>query len=198
MHPRCGLPSSCGERPETVSKFVEVSPMVLAQYELILGGAYRLHRPEDIEPFTALAAEAFPQLAARIKCFASDWLGRQFAQDNARVIDGEPQILLLEPGTGEAVEIPCDYAAFHKQELVEFPDAAVSYGFFQDWLASGGTVPDRVQCVGYRIPLYLGGADDLSNLALQDLAVYWTVCGQILAQIRDHAVGTVIGNVSIS
>ena len=38
--------------------------MVLAQYELILGGAYRLHRPEDIEPFTALAAEAFPQLAA--------------------------------------------------------------------------------------------------------------------------------------
>ena len=172
--------------------------MVLAQYELTLGGAYRLHRPEDVEPFIALAREAFPYLAGRIKCFASDWLGRQFALDNERVIDGEPQILLLEPGAGEILEIPVGYTAFHEQELVEFPDAAVSYGFFQDWLASNGMVPDHMQCVGYKIPLYLGGADDLSNLALQDFAVYWTLCGQLLAQTRDLPVGTVIGGVAIA
>lgn len=189
-----GCVKSCNPR----LPFVKVTPMVFAQRELTLGGAYRLHRPEDVEPFTKLAREAFPHLASRIKCFASDWLGRQFALDNARVVDGEPQILLLEPGTGEVLEVPVGYAAFHEQELVEFPDAAVSYDFFQDWLASGGMVPDYLQCVGYKIPLYLGGTDDLSNLVLQDFAVYWTLFGQLLAQIGDHPVGTAVGSVSVS
>jgi hypothetical protein len=171
--------------------------MALAQPELTLSGAYRLHRPEDIEPFTTFAREAFPHLAGRIKCFASDWLGRQFALDNARVIDGEPQILLLEPGTGQALEIPFDYVAFHAKELVDFPDAAVSYGYFEDWLAGGGAVPDYWQCVGYTTPLYLGGDDSVSNLALQDFAVYWALCGQLLAQTSDLPVGTVIGGVTI-
>jgi hypothetical protein len=163
-----------------------------------LKGAYRLHRPEDVARFTALAAEAFPQFAERIECFGADWLGRQFATDQGRVVEGEPQILMLEPGSGEALEIPVNVAAFHAEELVNEPDTAAAYSFYQQWLATGGVCPDYDQCIGYKRPLYLGGSDDVSNLEVIDFDVYWSLSAQILAQVCGLPAGTSIEQVSIS
>jgi hypothetical protein len=105
---------------------------------------------------------------------------------------------MLEPGTGEALEIPVDRTGFHTQELVDEPDAAVAQSFFRQWLAGGGQRPGYDQCVGYRKPLYLGGADDLTNLELVDLDVYWSLAAQLLRKVRGLQVGTPIGDVSIS
>src|SRR4051812_45228190 len=77
-------------------------------------GAYRLHDTDDVGRFTALAAEAFPEFASRITCFAADWAGSQFATDEARVVGGERQILLLEPGTGKVLQIPAGLDSFHE------------------------------------------------------------------------------------
>ncbi|MGJ3649477.1 T6SS immunity protein Tdi1 domain-containing protein [Sphingomonas sp. GlSt437] len=165
---------------------------------LYLDGAYRRHRNEDVVRFTKLAIDAFPELAGRIECFGADWLGRQFAIDHHRLADGMPQVVMLEPGTGEALEIPVDKRAFHEEELAEDPDAAAAYSFFVQWLKSGGTKPGFNQCVGYKMPLYLGGLDDLSNLELGDLDVYWSISAQLLAKSRGLRIGTTIGNVSIS
>ena len=163
-----------------------------------LDGAYRLHRPEDVARFTALAVEAFPQFADRIECFGADWLGRQFATDQGRVVAGEPQVLMLEPGTGEALELPVDRTSFHTEELVNEPDAAAAYSFFEEWLDAGGVRPEYDQCVGYKRPLYLGGRDDITNLEALDLEAYWTLSAQILDQVRGLPPGTAIGQVSIS
>jgi hypothetical protein len=162
-----------------------------------LGGAYRLHLSEDIEKFTALAAQAFPDVAERITCFASDWAGRQFATDEARLIKGERQILLLEPGTGEALHIPAGLDTFHTGELVQQPDAVAGVSFFHQWLAVGGQAPMYGQCVGYKKPLFLGGEDEVTNLELVDFAIYWVLAAQILEQVRGLPVGTRIGSISI-
>jgi len=162
-----------------------------------LDGAYRLHRNEDVARFTQLAADAFPELATRIECFGADWLGRQFATDRGRIVAGRPQVLMLEPGTGEALEIPVDREAFHEEELLEEPDAVAAYSFFRQWLAGGGERPAYAQCVGYKRPLYLGGSDDVTNLELNDFDVYWTIAGQLLTQVRGLPVGTRIGSVSV-
>src|SRR5689334_5767302 len=106
-----------------------------------LSDAYRLHRPEDVARFTALAARAFPEFADRIECFGSDWLGRQFATDQGRLVGGVPQVLMLEPGTGEVLEIPVDRAAFHEVELLQEPDAVAAVSFFEEWLVAGGRPP---------------------------------------------------------
>lgn len=150
-----------------------------------LPGLYRRHREEDVERFTALAEAAFPDLKGAIRCFGADWLGRQFATDARRVEGGKPQVVLIEPGTGEVLEIPADIDSFHTTILVDEADAAVAEPFYRDWLASGGARPAYDQCIGYIRPLFLGGADDLGNLELSDLDVYWTITGQILTQIRD-------------
>jgi hypothetical protein len=105
---------------------------------------------------------------------------------------------MLEPGTGEALEIPVDREAFHAEELVDEPDAAAAYSFFAQWLAAGGVRPEYDQCIGYKRPLYLGGSDDVTNLEAIDFDVYWSLSAQILAQVRGLPAGTSIGQVSIS
>ena len=105
---------------------------------------------------------------------------------------------MLEPGTGQALEIPVDQAAFHEVELVQEPEAAVAYSFFREWEANGGVIPSYEECVGYQKPLYLGGTDDLRNLQLTSMDVYWTLSGQLLAQTRGLPVGTRIADITIS
>ena len=165
--------------------------------KVFLDGAYRLHHSDDVARFTALAAEAFPDLTNRITCFGADWAGNQFATDEARLVNGERQILLLEPGIGEVLQIPCGLDTFHDGLLLEERDATAAYSFFQEWLAMGGVAPRYEQCVGYKKPLYLGGLDQVSNLEVTDFEVYWAICGQLLAQVRGLPIGTKIGRVSI-
>lgn len=160
--------------------------------------AYRLHQQDDVQRFTALAADTFPTFATRIECFGASWLGWQFATDRARVERGEKLVLLLEPGGGEAFEIPATFASFHETELVEDPDATVALSFYRDWLKGGGVAPTYGQCIGYTRPLYLGGADEVANLELVDFEVYWGLAAQLLAKVRGLPVGTRVGNVSIA
>lgn len=175
----------------------EGQPCESVSPKIFLDGAYRLHESGDVERFTAMAAEAFPEFAQRITCFGSDWLGRQFAMDSGRLQNGEPQVLMLEPGTGAALEIPADYGSFHTQELFEAPGAAVAYSFFQEWIATGAQPPSYRQCVGYRVPLFLGGEDTLVNLELCEFEVYWSTTAQVLAKVRNLPVGTRVNVVSI-
>lgn len=166
--------------------------------EPVLDGAYRLHRDADIARYTNCAVEVFPRKARQIACFGADWMGRQFALDRSRMAGGEPQVTLLDPETQEIFEIPCGYREFHTGELFGHPNETVNHDRFKEWLASGGQSPNYGECVSFKVPLFLGGADTFDNLTVSDLEVYWTINGQILAQIGDLPMGTDIGPFSIS
>jgi Domain of unknown function (DUF1851) len=148
------------------------------------GGLYRVHSNQTGRLGRQLAAEAFPEYAGRARPFGYDWLGRQFAIDLARVEDGEPLVLMLEPGTGQALEIPTTFVEFHDAELVDEADAALAADFFEQWRSlHPDTIPlDPNACVGYRVPLFMGGADETDNLEVNDLDVYWTLFGQLRAK----------------
>lgn len=164
-------------------------------------GVYRLHDADTATRFTRMVGDAFPEHASAIHVFAGDWLGRQFALDRRRVdATGEPQILLLEPGTGEALEIPVTFATFHDEELVDEADAAVAASFFAAWKrAHPELVPlEASRCVGYRVPLFLGGSDDLDNLGVCDVEVYWGLTSQLRVVTRSRGPGTPIRHVGIN
>lgn len=36
------------------------------------------------------------------------------------------------------------------------------------------------QCVGYKVPLFLNGQDDIDNRELSDMEVYWGLMGQMV------------------
>ena len=142
-------------------------------------GLYRVHTRASAAAADELVAAAYPDFPGRVACFGMDWLGRQFSLDVTRGTPDDPQVLLFDIGAGEALEIPTPFFAFHDQELTEYTDAALASELFEQWLRAH---PDPIgfdQCVGYKIPLFLSGTDDISNLELADLDVYWTLTGQL-------------------
>jgi hypothetical protein len=143
-------------------------------------GLYRVHDATTGPRSNRIVAEAFPAFASRACPFGFDWLGRQFAVDSDRREGTEPLVLMLEPGTGEALEIPLTFSDFH-EELDDLREPALAETFFVAWKrAHPGSLPlKRSECVGYRIPLFLGGSDALDNLTVTDAEVYWELSAQL-------------------
>lgn len=159
-------------------------------------GLYRVHTPQSMLQWNQLALKAFPELPKGIFCFGYDWLGRQFCLDPSRMESGEPLVVMLEPGTGDYFEIPTSFQQFHNEELVNHADAALANGFHADWLKASNQVPAHSQCVGYNHPLFLGGNDDIANLTLSDMRIYWDVMVQLICKTRDLPPGTPIGEIA--
>jgi hypothetical protein len=99
---------------------------------------------------------------------------------------------MFELGTGEALEIPANLQSFHEEVLIEHGEAALAISFHEKWLAAGGKAPNYAQCIGYQKPLFLGGDDEVWNLQLSDLDVYWHVVGELVRKTRGLPPGTPI------
>lgn len=148
------------------------------------GGAYRVIKHSDVDLWRTRVESAFPDFASRISCFGFDWLGRVFALDAQRFEQGSFGVVMFEPGTGEALEIPCNLVSFHNDELIEFREEALAISFFTQWIAAGGSRPPYDRCIGYKRPLFLGGNDIVDNLEESDLDVYWHLSSQLIRQSR--------------
>jgi hypothetical protein len=161
-------------------------------------GLYRVVDATTGPVLARLAAEAFPDFAARVHPFAYDWLGRAFALDASRITGGQPMVLMLEPGTGEALEIPHSFTRFH-EELADLMEPALAASFFEAWAKTNAHALPLAPsvCVGYKVPLFLSGKDTVDNLEVADLDVYWTLSGQLHQGIRDLPTGTKIKGVSV-
>ncbi len=158
------------------------------------GGVYRMHTVESASAVAPVLQVAFPDAPPHDLPFAYDWLGRQFC---ARADDPGATVLLFEPGSGECFDVPVAFSDFHDVALVDDGDGVLATGYFADHRAAGGAAPTVTECVGFKIPLFLGGRDDFSNLELTDMDVYLEVMGQVLQQVRGLPPGTPIGGVTI-
>lgn len=149
------------------------------------GGLYRIHKLDEIEKWDEIVTEAYPEFRGRIHCFGYDWLGRQFAIDKKRVKNDKPLILMFEPGTADVLEIPCDFEEFHELEIPEYHDACLASSFYKQWREEVDNRDiEKSKCVGYKVPLFLGGTDDVSNLELSDIDVYWTICSELIRKAK--------------
>jgi hypothetical protein len=159
------------------------------------GGLYRVHTSVSAAAATQFVVDAFPEFQTRAMCFAFDWLGRQFATDSARGVASDPEVLMFEPGTGQVLEIPVPFSDFHDEELVAYTDEALASGFFAAWMTTHGSALGFNECVGYRTPLFLGGSDDVANLEISDIDVYWTIMGQLRLKALNLPAWTAITSV---
>jgi len=161
------------------------------------GGLYRIVRTSDLSAWNDRVSLGFPEFAERITCFGYDWLGRAFAIDAARQEQGQPAVLLFEPGTGEALAVPANIQTFHDDELIQHSDRALASNAYNEWLARKGAVPAYAECIGYKVPLFLNGKDTFENMELSDLDVYWHLMGQLIVKTRNLRPGTRVGPVTI-
>src|SRR4051794_17310233 len=113
--PPDGVAAALGPTPAVVTDIVAALGGVT-----LAGGLYRVFDSAGVTTWTAVAAEAFPSLADRATVFAADWLGRFMAADSGRRDSaGEALVLLLDPGTSEALEVPVTVEGVHTTELLE-------------------------------------------------------------------------------
>jgi hypothetical protein len=156
-----------------------------------------VHTFDSAREANAHIAAGFTEFVARIRCFAFDWLGRQFSVDETRGEPGDPGVLMFEPGTAQALEIPTTLSRFFDEELVDHANAALAVEFYSEWMNSGGSAPAFSECVGYRTPLFLGGADDVSNLEVLDMSVYLHLMSELRQGTRELPPGAQIDGLAI-
>jgi hypothetical protein len=69
-----------------------------------------------------------------------------------------------------------NFVDFHDILAPEYPQDCFAFNFFNKWFeASGHYVLKYDQCVGYKVPLFLNGQDELENLEVSDMEVYWEI-----------------------
>lgn len=161
-------------------------------------GLYRICSFGIIDNFTNMAEEYFPEFQDKIQVFAYDWLGRLFALDQTTGVRNESEILLIEPGAGDALEIPASIVDFHNSILVEHPDEALARPFFEEWQIKNTQTINFSDCVGYKIPLFLHGEDEVENLEIIDINVYFSLCSQLWNKTIQLKPGQSIKNISIT
>ena len=137
-------------------------------------GLYRLHTAATATEAERFVTQAFPKYRDRLVCIGVDWLGRQYALNRRRphpADPSEPLLLSFDPEADGADPEPCTFAGFHAGEGV----ASCSRERWQEWTIHN---PDHsplahTDCIGLRIPLFLGGADAPANMAVVNTAAYW-------------------------
>lgn len=155
-------------------------------------GLYRIFESSLREDIHESVSIAFPEWADQVLLLGSDWMGRVLALSLA-----ENTILLFEPGAGEVRDSGIPLGRFHNLVLPDTQAEALAPTFFGLWLSQGGSEPGYRECVGYRIPLFLGGSDDLANLEIGDLSVYWFITAQLVAATRNIPIGGSIGHITL-
>lgn len=157
-------------------------------------GLYRVHNLGDIKKWNKIVSKEFSDYN-NILCFAYDWMGRQFAIDLDRTDKNQNLLLMCDPGAGEILESELSFADFHNNDLVDYFDDLFSPDLF--FACTKDKKLKREKCFGYMVPLFLSGSEDIDNLELSDMEVYWEICAQTFKQIKDLPEGSKISSFNI-
>ena len=178
-------------------------PAPLADLLGALGGAtladgfYRFHTPDSAAAADIASAKLIKGYGTRCRAFAFDWLGRELAVDLGK--DGRGELVIcVDPGGGEYMTTDVPFGEWH--DVVAGEDDPLAYPFYQEWRAANPTAGPLGfdQAIGYQVPLFLGGEDEVGNLEVISREVYFEICTQLALKTRDLPVGTTIKEITIS
>ena len=160
-------------------------------------GIYRAFTPKEILEYTEIAGRLYNKLPGRVTVFGCDWLGRLFAVDTDGLVDRQALVLLLETERGKGIAIDLPVVEFYNQVLVEDADEVLAKPFFEEWRRETNLDIGIDECVGYKVPVFLGGEDELANLEVSDRAVYTEMLAQLRAKVRNMKEGQKVGQVTV-
>lgn len=154
-------------------------------------GLFRVHGQESVERVDRMLHEYFPETAGVWTALGSDWMGRVFAVKDTSEPESD-RLAYIDPGCAKVNILHFTYNELVQEVLHVDGDLIFEQEYYTDWLEYGGSVPTFEACVGFDIPPFLGGSDGEENLKVQDMAVYWSIFGQLWSRIKGVPVGTPI------
>lgn len=156
-------------------------------------GLYRVHSFQTSTKWSFIIASYFNDYQNMIYPFAFDWMGRHFCTS----IKGD-YIFMFDPATYEVFQLQQTIIDFHKINTEEDMDSLFSMNFFKQVLLHLNQQETKYdECLGYKVPLFLGGNDNIDNYEIWNIEVYWEICKQLYFKVKDLPEGTAINEVKI-
>lgn len=181
-----GLESQTTCEAENVSNFIKIfSGQEFGQ------GIFRVVEKDDIEKWHDVVLEMFSDFQETFLLFGYDWLGRFFATNEI-----ENAVFLFDSSTNNILTLEIDFSSFVNKMLPKHAKDILDLNVYKKWIKKNNP-PQYSNCIGYKIPLFLGGKDSIHNFEECDMEVYWSISAQIISQIKNKADGTVIDSFSI-
>jgi hypothetical protein len=156
-------------------------------------GLFKIHSYGSFYSWTQIAFEYFKKYRGNSYCFAFDWVGRQYAVNYNK---GKTLILMLDPATAEVFELEANIESFLNEEIEEFKIGVLEFEKFRVLSERTAFKLNFGQCMGFKKFLFLGGKDELNNLEVVDMEVYWELNYQVFCKTNGLPPGTSI-NLSI-
>lgn len=139
-------------------------------------GLYRIHSLESSFEWTAFIKQIFPEYSDDIVVISYDWYGRQFAI-NIKEIN---LIHMYDPATFEYFNIHDNISEFHNLTITDSDEDLLLNEEFQDWLKVENHLLDIIECVGFKVPLFMNGQESLSNTERINMKFYWEINYKLL------------------
>ena len=160
--------------PKSLKSIIEI-----AQGKIYERGLFRIYNFKNILRRTQKGKEYFSSERSDYYCFGCDWTGRQFAvnYDNSH-------IFMLDHSINEFSHLKSTLEIFFCDFLVNMKnDVLLGTEFINimDHLKIDQLVENQV--LGFKVPLFLGGKDQLDNYIISDLDMDWDVSLQIKDQV---------------
>lgn len=124
-------------------------------------GLYRIYTVGEAATATRRIGEAHPDAKDKVDVFAIDWLRREYAV-------GEGRVVMFSPITGEVLDAPVGLVAFHDRSLVDNAGAILDAPLFKAFLRARGVKGlARDEQVALKVPLSEGGKIEVDNFEIR-------------------------------
>jgi hypothetical protein len=143
-------------------------------------GVYTIVSRDEASALLALVESVFEGMAGKIDIFAVDWMGRIFATD-ATTLDatGLNIVTCFDLAEPNGFYTDANFDDFHNKVAVDRQESLFNMDQYEEWIKGNASPSDGVSCVGYKIPLFLGGEDAVENQELSDRSVYLHILAEM-------------------
>lgn len=155
-------------------------------------GLFRFHTLGSSFIWTKYVTNYFADHSDAFYCFGFDWMGRQFAMSTAK----KDVVYMFDPATVEVFVLNQNLKNFLFENLLETDVDSFEKEYFNVLNANKNDLAIG-DCYGYTTPLFLGGGDEMANISVTDMEVYWEINFQLYNKIKNLPIGTKVNKVTI-
>ena len=150
----------------------------------LLNGMFTIFKKNDLEKWEKNVKGFFNILKDEFNLFGYDWQGNCYGvilNNTAALCEN---VVMFEIGTNKMLSFNCNFNTFINKTFIDQLNAILVPQFFENAVNQCDEKIEYEKCIGYKVPLFLGGQDIISNLEYSDMDVYWTVLTQVIESIR--------------
>ena len=153
----------------------------IAQGHIFDSGLFRIYNLTNALKRTQIGKAYFSNERSDYYCFGCDWTGRQYA-----VNYDDTHIFMLDHAVNEFSHLESTLDVFFNDFLVNMKeDILLASEFLNTMNHLKISKLEEHQILGFKVPLLLGGKDQLDNYVISDLDMDWDFSLQIRDQTKN-------------